>query len=164
MVQGADEGRESRSCQWCGTLAPAGAATCEGCGAGLGQREDLGGVVIPGVTSVDPVLQAYDAQPLRIPRSSPTQGLAGGTLAAAAMGGPVGLAALGGLAAVAAVEYLGAKSGGSGDLQALGTPSEAALQMVKRLSEAVVEGADPADPTDGGEGQAVRDPEDGLAP
>ena len=55
------------SCQWCGTVAPAGASTCGGCGAALGQREDLGGVVIPGVTSVDPALVAYDAQPLRIP-------------------------------------------------------------------------------------------------
>jgi hypothetical protein len=122
--------------------------TCTGCGAALGQRDDLGGVVIPGVTSVDPALQAYDAQPLRIPRSSPTQGLAGGTIAAAAMGGPIALAALGGLAAVAAVEYLGAKPGGAGELERLGTPSEAALQMVKRLSEGVNEEAASADPAE----------------
>jgi len=139
MGTGEGEHATGLSCQWCGTAAPAGATTCAGCGAALGQREDLGGLVIPGVTSVDPALQAYDAQPLRIPRSSPTQGLAGGTIAAAAMGGPVGLAALGGLAAVAAVEYLGGKPGG--DPATIGAPSEAALQMVERLNAAAAEDA-----------------------
>jgi hypothetical protein len=137
MEPGKDDSPSDLSCQWCGTAAPAGSTTCSGCGAALGQREDLGGLVIPGVTSVDPALQAYDAQPLRIPRSSPTQGLAGGTIAAAALGGPVGLAALGGLAAVAAVEFLGGKPGG--DPATIGAPSEAALQMVERLNAAAAE-------------------------
>ena len=127
----------ARTCQWCGVTSDPTATTCRGCGAALGERESLGGLVVPGVTAVDPALQAYDAQPWRLPRSSPSQGLAGGTIAAAAMGGPAGIAALGGLAAVAAVEYLTAKPGGS-DATTLGVgqPSEAALQMVERLNAA----------------------------
>jgi hypothetical protein len=125
----------TRTCQWCGGISDAAATTCRDCGAALGERESLGGVVVPGVTAVDPALQAYDAQPWRLPRSSPSQGMAGGTIAAAAMGGPVGIAALGGLAAVAAVEYLSAKPGGpGGPTLDLGQPSEAALQMVERLN------------------------------
>jgi hypothetical protein len=126
----------TRSCQWCGSSAPAAAPTCRGCGAALGERESLGGVVVPGVTAVDPALAAFDGQPWHLPRSSPTQGMAGGSIAAAAMGGPVGIAALGGLAAVAAVEYLGAKSDGriGVRLDALGRPSEAALQMLEKLN------------------------------
>jgi hypothetical protein len=127
-----------RSCEWCGAVtADPAATTCSGCGAALAVREDLGGLVIPGVTSVDPGLAAYDAQPLRLTRPSPSQGLAGGAVVAAAAGGPVGLAALGGLAAVAAVEYLGAGSGRAGQrtsLDAIGVPSEAARRMVERLN------------------------------
>ena len=125
----------TRTCQWCGVASDAAATTCRGCGAALGARESLGGVIVPGVTAVDPALQAYDAQPWRLPRSSPTQGMAGGTIAAAAMGGPAGLAALGGLAAVAAVEYLTTKPGGpNAPALDLGQPSEAALKMVERLN------------------------------
>ena len=124
-----------RACQWCGVVSDTAATTCRGCGAALGERESLGGVVVPGVTAVDPALQAYDAQPWRLPRSSPSQGMAGGTIAAAAMGGPAGIAALGGLAAVAAVEYLTAKPGGpEATTLGVGQPSEAALKMVERLN------------------------------
>ncbi|HJW21243.1 MAG TPA: hypothetical protein VJ506_02320 [Candidatus Limnocylindrales bacterium] len=90
------------------------------------------------MTAIDPALQAYDAQPWRLPRNSPSQGLAGGTIGAAAMGGPVGIAALGGLAAVAAVEYLGASQGHgeTPSLDAVGRPSDAALEMARQLDEA----------------------------
>ena len=142
--QGAAPGR---TCQWCGSLASADATTCSGCGAALAERDSLGGLIVPGVTAVDPALQAYDAQPWRLPRSSPTQGMAGGTIAAAAMGGPAGLAALGGLAAVAAVEYLNAKPGGPNpSTLAVGQPSEAALQMVERLNTDGAASEDKPDP------------------
>ncbi|HET9680920.1 MAG TPA: hypothetical protein VFP19_02695 [Candidatus Limnocylindrales bacterium] len=134
-------GEPGRTCQWCGAVSPAEATQCRGCGAALATRDSLGDLVVPGVTGVDPALEAYDAQPWRLPRSSPSQGMAGGTIAAAAMGGPVGLAALGGLAAVAAVEYLGANQG-HGDapsLEAVGRPSEAAVEMARRL-DAVEDG------------------------
>jgi len=160
----------TRSCQWCGTTASATASTCPGCGAALGERESLGGLIVPGVTAVDPALAAFDAQPWHLPRSSPTQGMAGGSIAAAAMGGPIGIAALGGLAAVAAVEYLGAKSADGRDgigLDALGRPSAAALQMLEKLNAGDAgDAADPADPagppatgTGGGGSEARQGPQ-----
>jgi hypothetical protein len=124
-----------RTCQWCGAHSSATATQCSGCGAALAARDSLGGLVVPGVTAVDPALQAYDAQPWRLPKASPSQGLAGGAIAAAAMGGPAGLAAIGGLAAVAAVEYLGVgqEHGDAPALEAVGRPSEAAVEMARRL-------------------------------
>lgn len=152
----------ARTCQWCGTAAADADAQCRSCGAALATRDSLGGLVVPGVTGVDPALAAYDAQPWRIPKASPSQGLAGGTVAAAAMGGPAGLAALGGLAAVAAVEYLAAGSTDSRSESALGVgqPSEAALRMVEKLD---AEGAagDAGEPTEGaerGDGRISRPP------
>ena len=136
-----------RSCPWCSALASAEATHCRACGAALAQRTTIGDLVIPGVTTVDPALQAYAAQPLRIPGSSPTQGIAGGAfVAAAAAGGPLGLAALGGLAAVAASEYLGASRGTPGaaiDPTDVGRPSEAVLQAVKRLDDEAATAAAP---------------------
>ena len=126
-----------RSCPWCSARAPADATTCGSCGAALAQRESIGDLVIPGVTSVDPALQAIDGQPMRIAGPSPTQGMASGVIVAASLGGPVGLAALGGLAVVAAAEYAGAGRGshpdGSPDLSSLGAPSGAVLQALVRL-------------------------------
>ncbi len=145
-----------RSCQWCGAVSPASATQCSGCGAALATRESLGGLIVPGVTAVHPALEAYDAQPRHLPRNSPGQGIAGGTIAAAALGGPAGIAALGGLAAVAAVEYLGAGAGHAGDttgIDGVGRPSEAALEMARRLDAegepAATEatGSDPATPS-----------------
>jgi hypothetical protein len=144
-----DPAPAARTCQWCGTVGGASTTTCPGCGAALGERDDLGGLVIPGVTSVDPALQAYDAQPLRLTRPSPSQGMAGGAVLAAAAGGPVGLAALGGLAAVAAVEYLGAGSSSAArraTIESLGTPSEAARLMVEKLNARGPTGDSRADP------------------
>ena len=104
--------------------------------------------MIPGVTTVDPALTAYAAQPLRIPGSSPSQGLAGGTVvAAAAAGGPLALAAFAGLAAVAATEYLGASHGAPGsqvELKDVGRPSEAVLQALERLEREAAEPPGPA--------------------
>ena len=79
-------------------------------------------LVIPGVTAVDPALSHVAGRPLHLPGPSPTQGIAGGAIMAAAAGGPAGLAALGGLAAMAAVEYLGAgaHNGKSIDPEAVG--------------------------------------------
>jgi hypothetical protein len=142
------EPEPGRDCPWCSARGEADATHCPACGAALAQRESIGGLVIPGVTSVDPALLAYAAQPLHIPGASPSQGVAGAALGAAALGGPVGLAAIGGLAALAATGYLGAAPGGGrrpGDLEALGQPSDAALQAVERLEQA---GESPAAPPD----------------
>ena len=133
----APENDPERTCPWCGAHAAPGATTCPGCGAALAARDSLGGLVIPGVTSVDPALQALENEPLHLVRPSSAQGLAGGTLAAAALGGPAGLAALGGLAAVAAVEYAssGSPFGEAVPLDQLGEPSEAAREMARRLEQ-----------------------------
>jgi hypothetical protein len=129
------ESEPGRECPWCSARATQDATHCPACGAALAQRESIAGLVIPGVTTVDPALQAWDAQPLRIPGASPTQGAASVALGAAVLGGPVGLMAAGGLAALAATEYLGVTGGGrhAVDLETLGQPSEAARQAVERL-------------------------------
>lgn len=131
-----DEPAAGRACPWCSASAPDSATTCPACGAALAQRESIGGLVIPGVTTIDPALQSIDGQPMRIPGPSPTQGMASGAFVAAAVGGPVGLAVLGGLAAVGAAEYIGAGRGGPGrpeNLDEVGRPSDVVLQTLERL-------------------------------
>lgn len=45
------------TCPWCSAAAEPGANYCPSCGAIMAQRESLGGLVIPGVTDVDPGLR-----------------------------------------------------------------------------------------------------------
>jgi hypothetical protein len=132
-----DELVPASRCAWCSAAAPIGATQCPACGAALAQRDSLAGLVISGVTSVDPALLDVDGRPMRIPHNSPSQGLAGGVMMAAMAGGPVGLAALGGLAVVGAAEYaLSGRGGhdGAPALQDVGRPSEVALQALERLA------------------------------
>ena len=129
-----------RTCPWCSTTARATDTTCSACGAALAQREDLGGVLIPGVTGVDPGLAAFAAQPTHVRGASPTQGLATGIIPAAAMGGPAGLAIIGGIAAVAAVEYMSGKGPGGAQTDPasvgkLGGVAQLALEKLKREGE-----------------------------
>jgi hypothetical protein len=130
-----------RTCPWCSEPAQLADTTCSACGAALAQREDLGGIVIPGVTGVDPALAAFDAQPTHLRGPSATQGLATGIIPAAAMGGPAGLAIIGGIAAVAAVEYMSGKGPGGGrtDPESVGTlggVAQLALEKFAREGEA----------------------------
>jgi hypothetical protein len=128
-----------RRCAWCDAPAPEGLVDCAACGAKLAQRETLGDLVIPGVTHVDPALQQYSKDPLRIPRASSSQYVAGPALGAAVTaGGPAGLIALAALGAVAAKEYSAASRGRHltpEEIEKLGQPSEAALLMLKKLEE-----------------------------
>jgi len=127
----------ARTCPWCSAVAAANDTQCPACGAALAQRESLAGLVIPGVTAVDPALAAFDAQPTHIKGPSPSQGMASGVIVAAAAGGPIGFAAIGGIAAVAAVEYLGARNAGRtgpADLESVGKPSGAALMALEKLA------------------------------
>jgi len=131
-----DTGGEVARCAWCSARVAPGAVTCPACGAAVAQRESIGDLVIPGVTAVHPALEAYDAQPLRIPGQSPTQSLAAGAITALAAGGITGIAGIGGVAAMAAVEYLGARRPDGSppvDLDRLGEPSEAATRMVEEM-------------------------------
>jgi RNA polymerase subunit RPABC4/transcription elongation factor Spt4 len=124
-----------RTCPWCSAFASDEATRCPECGAALAQREDIGGLVIPGVTAIDPALQAIDGQPIHLRGPSPSQGMANGVMVAAVMGGPVGLAIVGGIAASAAVEYMSAGRGGSRsqDLEDVGRPSPSTLLALERL-------------------------------
>ncbi len=137
MSDTTDGGQNALRCQWCGVEATSARATkCAACGAALILRESIGDMLIPGVTDVDPELQSYD-RPLRIPKGSPTQSIAGPAFGAAAVGGgPASLLALGALAAVAATELAGASHGRSEvERERLGVPSASVLEMVARLNE-----------------------------
>jgi hypothetical protein len=115
----------------------------------MAQRESIAGLVIPGLTNIDPALQAIDGQPIHLRGPSPTQGMASGAMVAAVVGGPVGLAIVGSLAAGAAVEYLGTRRDRVGvpeNLDDLGRPSPTALQALERL-EREEAGETPADST-----------------
>jgi hypothetical protein len=140
---------DERQCPWCSAVAAAEDAHCPACGAALTQHESIAALLIPGVTTVDPALLAYAAQPLRLKGPSPTQGAAGGAIMAAAVGGPVGLAALGGIAALAAAEYLGAgKDGvsGAGDIESVGKFSGYVEQALERVERGEVPATAQAEP------------------
>jgi hypothetical protein len=131
----ADSGRH---CPWC--AAPAGPAdtNCSACGAALAQRESIGDVRIPGLTSVDPALEDFDKRPIHLRGPSPSQGVAPALIIGAVAGGPIGLVAIGGVAAVAGAEFLAARHGGPGApaLEDVGKPSEVLLQALEREREA----------------------------
>src|SRR5512140_942714 len=125
-----------RRCAWCEAAAPDDATHCPKCGAALAQREDLGGLLIPGVTGVHPELAAAADRPLHLAGPSPSQGAASGLIAAVAAPGPAGLAIGAGIAALAAAEYLGVPSSGShgpAEVDAVGRPSDAAIRMAEHL-------------------------------
>jgi hypothetical protein len=123
-------------CPWCSAAAPIGATQCPACGAALAQRESIAGLTIPGLTTIDPALQAIDGRPIHLRGPSPSQGMASGVMAGALMGGPVGLGLIGGLAAGAAVEYLGSRGDHAGvpeNLDDVGRPSPTTLLALERL-------------------------------
>ena len=137
---GAGDAAEAPHCPWCAAPAAADADRCSACGAALAQRETIGELMIPGLTSVDPALQDFDKRPLHISGPSPSQGMAPALIIGAMAGGPAGLAAIGGVAAVAAVEYLGAGRGGAGSAnpEDVGRPSEVVLQALGRLEDGTI--------------------------
>ena len=145
---GTGDSPEAPQCPWCAAPAAANAERCTACGAALAQRETIGELMIPGLTSVDPALQDFDKRPLHISGPSPSHGMAPALIVGAMAGGPAGLAAIGGVAAVAAVEYLGAGRGAAGNVnpQDVGRPSEVVLQALGRL-----------------EGDAIADAHDGAS-
>jgi len=125
-----------RRCSWCEATAAADATHCPSCGAALAQREDLGGILVPGVTGVDPGLADLADRPMRITGASATQGVAPALIVGVALGGPLGIAAIGGVAAVAGAEYLGARRPGMtapDGLENVGRMSETARLVAERL-------------------------------
>ncbi len=112
-----------RECPWCSAAVPPDAVRCPACGAALARRESIADLVIPGVTAVDPVLQAYAAQPLHIPLPMP--------MSVDPIGGPINLAGLAELAALASTHHVAADA--PVDPSTVGKPSDAALEAVERL-------------------------------
>jgi len=118
------------TCPWCSATNAPGARQCVSCGAAIAQRDDLGGVVIPGVTGVDPNL-------LGTPRSlaSPiirSQGTMGAINAVSHVNATLGLAAA---AAILGQDTIkGMLGANDADLGTVGVPSEAALLAVEKLA------------------------------
>ena len=135
-----------RTCAWCSHAAPANAIQCPSCGAALAQRESIGDLVIPGVTSVRADLVDADGRPLHIPGASNAQGLASGAMIGAMIGGPVGLAAIGGMAVVSAAEYVAASRRGADGpaLEDVGRPIDAAAKVAEELDREGAKGPEPA--------------------
>lgn len=131
------------TCQMCGAAGRPQATHCLDCGAALPLLETVGDLVVPGVTHVDPNLQVYANQPLRLTRGSATEKLAPGALhTAALLGGPAGLAALGAIAAVAANELRSSdRDGPSVPPERLGEISPPVLEVAQRLQKERAKGA-----------------------
>lgn len=143
-----EQGSDLR-CQWCDTVsADAKAINCANCGAALILRESFEGIRIPGVTDVDPDLKVYANKPLRIPRGSPSQAVAGPAMAAAALGGPAALLGLGALGATVVKEYVDAGGGKAPPKERIGVPSDAVVEMVNKLNAGAAGKPEAAAPTD----------------
>lgn len=110
-------------CPWCSAPVPPDATRCPACGDALAQRESIDNLAIAGVTTVDPTLQAYAAQPLHIPLPMPSS--------VDPIGGPINLTGMAELAALAAPANVGARA--PVDPSSVGEPTEAALLAVERL-------------------------------
>jgi len=129
------------ACPWCGQPAPPDCATCPSCGAVMAQAEDLGGLAIPGVTVVDPAMQArgYASTAIGSQSRMSTLSLLGG--------GPGGtVVQMAAATAMLAGDHVrGFGTGVSPD--EVGRPSQAALDMVEKLRGSAGESA-PAEPVD----------------
>jgi hypothetical protein len=130
MTDAWDAPPQPGACPWCSTTNPPDARQCRSCGAAIAQREDLGGVVVPGVTGVDPNLlgtQASLASPML--RS---QGTMSAINAVSHVNATLGLAAAAAILGQDSVKgMLGMKDA---DLGSVGVPSEIALQAVEKLA------------------------------
>ncbi len=120
-------GRDAARCPWCSAPADPGAGCCPSCGATMAQRESLGSLVIPGVTDVDPGMR----QPSLVGSVLATQARMNVLSAVGQAAGPSGQI-------VAAVTILAGDSVGGmfrpdPDPDAVGRPSQAALDMATRL-------------------------------
>ncbi len=138
-------------CHWCSAPATPNAYYCPSCGAVMAQREDLGGLAIPGVTVVDPAVQA------RSYRSSAIGSQARVSTLVMLGGGPGGsLVQVGAAAAILANDRIRG-FGGTVDPQEIGKPSQSALEMAERLHRGATTGEQPARRADDGSGGQTRD-------
>jgi hypothetical protein len=124
-----DQARDTSTCPWCSASNPVEARQCVSCGAAIAQRDDLGGVVVPGVTGVDPNLLGTPSS-----LASPvlrSQGTLGAINAVSHVNATLGLAAA---AAILGQDTIkGMLGANDADLESVGRPSEAALLAVEKL-------------------------------
>jgi hypothetical protein len=117
------------TCPWCSAANAPEVRECASCGAAISQRDDLGGVVVPGVTGVDPNLLGTPSS-----LASPvlrSQGTLGAINAVSHVNATLGLAAA---AAILGQDTIkGMLGANDADLDAVGRPSEAALLAVEKL-------------------------------
>ena len=146
------------TCPWCSGRNAPDARQCATCGAAIAQRDDLGGVVVPGVTGVDPNLLGTPSS-----LASPvlrSQGTMGALNAVSQVNATLGLAAAAAFLGQDTVKgMLGLKDA---DLDAVGKPSEAALLAFEKLERepaatagAESDAAEPAAPAPSGGGPTV---------
>jgi len=116
------------TCPWCAAPAIPAATYCPSCGAVMAQREELGGLVIPGVTAVDPAVQS---SPVTSPLVAGQSGIASVNLVGAVGGPSAGLLVAG---VLLARDHL---ASGRPEVRAqdVGNPSQAALDMARRLRD-----------------------------
>ncbi|MGD0122743.1 MAG: hypothetical protein ABSC46_09315 [Candidatus Limnocylindrales bacterium] len=133
------------TCPWCDAPATPAATYCASCGAVMAQREELGGLVIPGVTEVDPAVQSSPVTSVVAGQS----GLSSVNLVGAVGGTSAQMVVTG---VLLARDHL-ASGRPEVRVEDLGTPSQAALDMARRLRE-----ADAAEAPAGAEGEASTGP------
>jgi hypothetical protein len=115
------------ACAWCAAPAKPEATHCINCGAVMAQHEDLGGLVIAGVTAIDPAMNAGGYGSTLVGSQSRMSALnAMGTSPAGAVAQVVAGAAM-----LATDRPRGL--GGSAQPEDVGKPSQAALDMAQRL-------------------------------
>jgi hypothetical protein len=147
MSDAGADAEAARTCPWCAAAVRDDASTCPDCGAAIAQRESIGDLQIPGLTSVDPALVDYDKRPLHLRGPSPSQGAAPALIVGALAGGPIGAVAIGGVAAVAAVEFLGASiEGRTTPLEDVGKPNAITLKAMERIQAGEADAAPQAKP------------------
>jgi len=117
------------TCPWCSATNLPDARQCRSCGAAIAQRDDLGGVVVPGVTGVDPNL--VGAEGSLAGTLLRNQGTANALHAATQVNSTLGLAAA---AAILGQDMVRDALGlHDADLSAVGKPSEAAVRAAEQL-------------------------------
>jgi hypothetical protein len=114
-------------CPWCSARPGPGDTHCPGCGAALAQHENLGGMVIPGVTDVDPSMRpgSYTGTVIRGQASASTLNMVGRFGGAGAQ-----MAVAAGMLARDGLKGMFETPESADDL---GKPSQAALDMAARL-------------------------------
>ena len=114
------------NCPWCAEPATPNAGYCGSCGAVLAQHEELGGLVVPGVTTVDPAMQSHGHTSSILSGQSRMSSIS----LAGSMGGTGAQVAL---ASVMLARDGLRGMGGSVDPETIGNASQAAIEMSRKL-------------------------------